>query len=69
MIEVYEKKKVPENCSTCLYQSCTLDRLCGNANVANGDAIRYAISGHCPYYWLDQHRFTRAEGYYVHLLQ
>lgn len=62
MIEVYEKKRIPENCSTCLYQSCTYGRLCGNANVDNAAAFRYSLLGNCPHYWLDQHRFTRAEG-------
>ena len=62
MIEIYEKKKIPENCSTCLYQTCTIGRFYGNANVSNGDAFRYYILGKCPYYWLDHNRFTRAEG-------
>ena len=62
MIEVYETKKIPENCSTCLYQSTTFGRLCGNANVTNEMAIRYGLFGiKCPYYWLNQHKYRRVE--------
>ncbi len=62
MIEVYETKKIPENCSTCLYLSNTLGRLCGNANVKNEMAIRYSLLGQkCPYYWLNQHKYKRVE--------
>lgn len=61
MIEVYETKKIPENCSTCLYQSSTLGRLCGNANVNNEKAFRYSLLGGCPYYWLNQHKYRRVK--------
>lgn len=58
MIEVYETKKVPENCSTCLYN---MGFGCGHADRKN-DWIKYAFLGYgCPSYWLDQHRYTRAD--------
>lgn len=54
VIECYEKKKVPENCSTCLYSN---GFGCGNANVKN-NWIKYAFIGNgYPYFWLDQNRF------------
>lgn len=57
MINVYETRKVPENCSTCLY-----GRGIGCAHADHQDDwIRYAILDcGCPSYWLDQHRFVRA---------
>ena len=61
MIEVYETKKVPENCSTCLYQSENLFMICGNANVSKETAFRYALFGGCPYYWLNQHKYRKVE--------
>lgn len=67
MIEVIERKRVPENCSTCLYGP--------NARGYNGQFVRFAGCGHadrkddwpiyafgirhCPSYWLDQNRFER----------
>lgn len=59
MIEVYKTERVPENCTTCLYQSNTLGRLCCNANVSNGEALRYMYLGGCPHYWLNQHKYRR----------
>lgn len=67
MAVVYEKKQVPENCSTCLYGPNALrydgkpvGRIgCGNANMQNG-WMRYAMLGvGCAHYWLDQNRFER----------
>ena len=56
MIEVFEKKHVTENCSTCLY-GCEFG--CANANMQSG-WLAYRIMGiRCPHYWLDQHRFER----------
>lgn len=56
MIEVFEKKYVPEDCSTCLY-GCEFG--CENANMQSG-WLAYRIMGiRCPHYWLDQHRFER----------
>lgn len=55
MIEVYETKKIQENCSTCLYQMAFG---CGNANRKE-DWFKYAMFGYgCPSYWLDHNRFT-----------
>ena len=56
MIEVYEKKKVPETCETCLYW---MGWYCGHADREN-DWFRFRLFGYCPSFWLDQHRFTRA---------
>lgn len=54
MIEVYEKKKIPENCSTCLYGG---GFGCGHADRQD-DWLKYAVLGYgCPSYWTDQHRF------------
>ena len=56
MIEVYETKKIPENCSTCLYGRSLG---CGNVNRQH-DWLHYAlIGGACPSYWLDHNRFRR----------
>lgn len=58
-IEVIEKKKVPRNCSTCLYYGSNGFN-CGNANNY-GKAMLLVNGGRaCDYYWLDQNRFTRA---------
>lgn len=58
MIEVYEKKKIPENCSTCLY---AIGLGCGHSDRRD-DWFKYAFFGYsCPSYWTDQHRFTRAD--------
>ena len=57
MLEVYETKKIPENCSTCLYGGCFG---CGNANRKN-DWYRYMMLGGCPSYWLNQHKYVRAD--------
>lgn len=54
MIEVYETKKIPENCSTCLYGG---GLGCGNANRQK-DWFRYMWLGYgCPSYWLDHNRY------------
>ena len=65
---VYEKKSVPENCSTCLYgpnsvgwDGTPVRRMgCGNAN-RQGDWMLYmmGLKCSCPSYWLDQNRFER----------
>lgn len=59
-MEVFEKKQVPENCSTCLYGRC-LGAGCDHAD-RQGDWFKYAIFGGCPSYWLDQHRFEPVDG-------
>lgn len=58
-IEVTEKKKVPCNCSTCLYRGHN-GLQCGNAN--NHGALMALVNGGrgCSWYWLDQNRFERA---------
>ena len=59
MIECYDKKQVPENCSTCLYGTVFG---CSNANRQK-DWMKYEIIGMgCPSYWLDQHRFEPVNG-------
>lgn len=69
MILVKEKKRVPENCSTCLYGPNAIGWdgnpvrgiSCGCADRRN-DWMRYAIYGApCPSFWLDQNRFERSE--------
>lgn len=64
---VYEKKYIPENCSTCLYGPNAIGyngkivrRIgCGHADRQK-DWMNYAIFGaSCPSYWLDQNRFER----------
>ena len=57
MIEVFEKKQVPENCSTCLYGRGVY---CAHADRQK-DFLHYMLTGeNCPSYWLDQHRFVRS---------
>lgn len=58
---VYEKKQVPENCSTRLYLSDNPFRICGRCGVTQEQAFRYSLFGGCPYYWLNQHKYTRAD--------
>lgn len=61
MIEVYEMKKVPENCSTCLYKSRVFPVGCAHAGRKD-DWAKYAMLGYgCPSYWLDQNRFQRID--------
>ena len=69
VVTVYERKKVPENCSTCLYGPNAISydgkqtRMmgCGHAG-RQGDWMCYAMGlRKCPSYWLDQNRFQRAE--------
>lgn len=58
MIEVYETKKIPENCSTCLYGK---GFGCAHADRQK-DWMNYALLGcRCPSYWLDQNRFRRVQ--------
>ena len=61
MIEVYETKKVPRNCSTCLYQSQHWNKICANANVSIEQACKYVWVGGCPYYYLNHHKYRRVE--------
>lgn len=66
---VYEKKRIPENCSTCLYgpnargYDGKFVRVigCGHAD-RQGDWSLYSfgLKQHCPSYWLDQNRFERS---------
>lgn len=59
MKEVYVKKQVPENCSTCLYFMGTH---CSHASRQQ-DWLKYGLLGAgCPSYWLDQHRFESVDG-------
>lgn len=52
-------KKVPRNCSTCLYGGGIG---CGNANVGK-DYLAYLYGlRECPHYWLDQNRFEPVDG-------
>lgn len=57
-IDVVEKKKVPCNCSTCLYRGSNGIH-CGNAN--NHGALMVLVNGGrgCGWYWLDPKRFER----------
>ena len=57
MIEVYEKTRIPEDCSTCLY-----GRPYGCAHAdRKEDWLQYRLYDRvCPSYWLDQNRFERA---------
>lgn len=57
-IDVFEKKKVRKDCSTCLYGR---GFGCGNANRSR-DWMKYSFFGGCPSYWLDQHRFDPVDG-------
>lgn len=58
-IAVHEFKKVPRNCSTCLYGGGIG---CGNANVGKEYlAYLYGLR-ECPHYWLDQNRFEPVDG-------
>lgn len=59
MIEVYEIKKVPKNCSSCLYG---VGINCYHSDRKH-DWMKYAtqtvhqIDSACPSFWLDRHRF------------
>ena len=58
MTTVYVKKEVPENCSTCLYFT---GMGCAHADREN-DWLKYAMLGFgCPSYWLNQHKYKRAD--------
>lgn len=67
---VYEKKRIPENCATCLYGPNALDyngHPVGRMGCAHAgrqkDFMFYmmfgAARGRCPSYWLDQNRYER----------
>ena len=57
-IEVYETKKIPENCSTCLYGR---GLGCGHADRQK-DWLYYGLLGYgCPSYYLDHNRYRRVE--------
>ena len=64
---VYERKCVPENCSTCLYGPNAIGydgRIVRRMGCCHADRQKdwmiYAIFGaSCPSYWLDQNRFER----------
>ena len=68
MIQVTERKIVPENCYTCLYgpnaigwDGKPIGRLgCGHADRKE-DWMLYGmgLKGPCPSFWLDQNRFER----------
>ena len=68
MIQVYERKWVPENCKTCLYGPCAVGwdgkpvnrRGCAHAD-RQWDWMQYMLGviGPCPSFWLDQNRFER----------
>ena len=68
MIEVIERKCIPENCSTCLYGPNAIGwngkpvRIigCGHAD-RQGDWMLYSmgLKTHCPSFWLDPARFQR----------
>lgn len=62
---VYEKKRIPETCATCLYgpnalryDGSPVGRMgCGNANRRE-DYLRYFMFGvRCPSYYLDHNRY------------
>lgn len=58
MLEVFEIKQVPENCTTCIYGRTAG---CGHAN-RQSDWMRFALKGEgCPSYWLDHNRFMRVD--------
>ena len=56
---IYEIKKIPENCSTCLYGR---GLGCSNANVKENWLSYIWGLRKCPHYWLDQNRFTPVDG-------
>lgn len=59
MAYVYEKKEVPENCSTCLYLRA-IGVGCAHADRQK-DHLRYVLFGNCPSWWLDHRRFESAK--------
>ncbi len=70
MIQVTERKIVPENCTTCLYElkavgwdGKPIGRIgCAHAD-RQGDWMLYmmGLRGLCPSFWLDQNRFDRVK--------
>lgn len=69
MAIVYEKKRIPEDCSSCLYGPNALDSSghpigrmgCAHADRRN-DYMRFMLfGGHCPSFWLDQNRYERLD--------
>lgn len=67
MAYAYEKKRVPDNCSTCLYGPNAIGydgKPIGRLGCAHADRqkdwMRYGLLGQtCPSYWLDHNRFER----------
>lgn len=58
-IEVYERKEIPCNCSTCLYQSKN-GWGCAHADRQD-DALKISLFNlDCPSWELDNSRFERA---------
>lgn len=57
-INVLEVKKVPRDCSTCLYKGSN-NIICANAN--NHGRMMWMVNGGqaCDYYWLNQNKYTR----------
>ena len=62
-IEVYETRKIRECCDTCLYLLSDSWRAeCGISNVDDESFCRcYLSAGCCQHYWLNQHKYRRAE--------
>lgn len=57
-IEVYEKKKIPRDCSTCLYKSYDGFH-CGNANNHGKPMVLVNGGRACGWYWLNQNKYER----------
>lgn len=62
---VSKRVNIPEDCTTCLYGPNSLDwrgqpvNRCGCAHSGHQtDYIYRRLTGFCPDWWLDQHRFT-----------
>lgn len=59
MIDVYEIKQVPENCTTCLFGNTNSFFFSCSCADRQHDYLYYKIHGNCPSYWLDQHKYVR----------
>ena len=58
-IKVLEEKTIEERCSNCLY--CGSNGVtCGNANNDGKPMILINGGRACRWYWLNQHKFSRA---------
>ena len=66
MIQVYERKFIPENCSTCLYGPNAIGwngEPVGRIGCSHADRQKdwmlysYGLKGICPSFWIDQNRF------------